>query len=67
MVNAFGLKDKKLDAELQKLRIVFVSHIHADHNLGLFRLLEQRKLSFEKSKNEKNVKNKFFDFFRNCF
>ncbi|SPO46727.1 related to TRZ1 - tRNase Z, involved in RNA processing [Moesziomyces antarcticus] len=40
-----SLKDQDVDDILRDLRILFISHIHADHHIGLIRLLlERRKL-----------------------
>ena len=33
---------EKLDAVMLKTRIVYISHIHGDHNLGLIRFLKER-------------------------
>lgn len=37
MMRRFG--EDKLDAELKNLRCIFVSHLHADHHLGVIHLL----------------------------
>lgn len=40
-----SLKDQDVDDILRDLRVLFISHIHADHHIGLIRLLlERRKL-----------------------
>ena len=36
MMRRFG---NKLDEELRELRCIFVSHLHADHHLGVIQLL----------------------------
>ena len=41
MIRHFG-KDKYRD-ELKKIKAIFISHIHADHQLGLFSLLKERQ------------------------
>jgi glyoxylase-like metal-dependent hydrolase (beta-lactamase superfamily II) len=34
---------KHIDAYLQDLRVIYITHIHPDHNLGLFKVLAERK------------------------
>lgn len=37
------LFDQELDEKLKKLKAVYVSHLHADHHLGLMSILQRRK------------------------
>jgi ribonuclease Z len=34
----------RIENELRKIRAIFISHLHADHHLGLIRLLKKRSL-----------------------
>lgn len=46
LVSSFGMEN--CDEYLRNLKIVFISHIHSDHNLGIFEILEKRKQAFNK-------------------
>ncbi|KAJ3108964.1 hypothetical protein HDU97_009697 [Phlyctochytrium planicorne] len=39
----WGLDEPSLSTVLKSLRLVFISHMHADHHLGLFKVLLARK------------------------
>jgi len=41
-----------IDHILQNIRAIFVSHLHADHHLGLIELLKRRRDAFRKSNRE---------------
>uniref|UniRef100_A0A915HM66 ribonuclease Z n=1 Tax=Romanomermis culicivorax TaxID=13658 RepID=A0A915HM66_ROMCU len=38
----------RLDRELTNIKFIFISHLHADHQMGLFSILSRRKEAFEK-------------------
>jgi ribonuclease Z len=38
----FGHDQKRLDAIILNIKCVFISHIHADHHLGLISLLKEQ-------------------------
>lgn len=40
---------REVDAVLRKLRAVFISHLHADHHIGLVGLLKGRKRALPQS------------------
>ncbi|KZT20914.1 hypothetical protein NEOLEDRAFT_1172230 [Neolentinus lepideus HHB14362 ss-1] len=42
LARAFGLGSEGVDKVLRELRCVFVSHVHADHHVGLARVLAER-------------------------
>lgn len=41
MIRCFGLKDTR--KILMDLKVIFISHLHADHHLGLIKILQERK------------------------
>lgn len=41
---------KHIDRYLQDLRVIYITHIHPDHNLGLFKVLAERKALEERLK-----------------
>lgn len=43
MMDCVGLE--KIDIFLKNLRVIFISHIHVDHNLGMFKMLAERQES----------------------
>lgn len=45
IVQFFGVE--KTREILRKLKVIYVSHLHADHHIGLITLLRERKSSFE--------------------
>lgn len=47
MIQMFGAE--KTDAILRRIKMIFISHLHADHHLGLFSIFLQRIRAFENS------------------
>ena len=45
-----------IDKYLEQLRVIFISHIHVDHNLGMFKILAERIESQKKMQKEFKVK-----------
>lgn len=41
MLNHFG--HDKVDQALLSLKVIFITHIHSDHNLGILNMISQRK------------------------
>lgn len=42
LVDAVGGKPGGIQRYLERLRLIYITHIHPDHNLGLFKLLSER-------------------------
>ncbi|CAB3253825.1 unnamed protein product [Arctia plantaginis] len=53
MVRFYG--PKKVNAFLKTLKAVYVSHLHADHHIGLIGVLQARRQAFEESLEEHHV------------
>ena len=48
MLDHFG--DKAIDEALLKMRVVFITHIHGDHQLGVLKIMSERdKIASEES------------------
>lgn len=45
LVRFYG--SKKVNAFLRSLKAIYISHLHADHHIGLIGVLQARKLAFE--------------------
>jgi ribonuclease Z len=44
-----------IDEVMANVRVIFITHIHNDHNLGLFKILSERKRVFERNKSLKKT------------
>ena len=43
------------DRRLMELKIIFITHLHADHNLGILEMIQQRNILIKgKAKSTKN-------------
>lgn len=54
MLNQYGEK-RLFEDILPNLTVIFISHIHSDHHLGLLNVLRQRNLALEKKKLKDNI------------
>ena len=45
LVRFYGLQKAK--EILRKLKVIYISHLHADHHMGLITILKERKLAFD--------------------
>lgn len=50
LIDIYGLEE--IDTYLKNLRLIFITHIHPDHNLGLFKVLAERQ-ALEERLNQK--------------
>lgn len=50
LIDSFGMAE--IDNYLRRLRLIYITHIHPDHNLGLFKILAERQ-ALEERLNEK--------------
>ena len=41
MANHFSKRE--FEDELEKLKVIFITHIHSDHNLGILNLISERQ------------------------
>lgn len=53
LIDSFGAEN--MDEYLRHLRMIYITHIHPDHNLGLFKILAERKDLEERLKLEFEV------------
>ena len=51
----FGNKSR-VDEVLLKTRVIFITHIHGDHQLGILKMMQERDLLLSELKPEKRTK-----------
>ena len=47
LLDHYGIE--KINEVLKTIKIIFITHMHIDHNLGLFTIISERIKAFEKS------------------
>jgi len=48
----FGGYKAKVDEVIMKTRVIFITHIHGDHQLGIIKMMQERDLLLAKTKPE---------------